>query len=125
MLCHFGIIVRYLRVYGLYGVGLPEGVEVGAEELFHRVRVPLVDRQRLLHHPLLVHEVDDRIRPSNVLDFEVWESRGFLAFDKSLNLGISTQSSSAHFQPGKVVLFGHFVDFVVDAAGVAAALQIA
>jgi len=128
IVCHFGIGIMIcacfvVSVMILYLVGFLKisGPQMGGKELLHRIGVPLVDSQRLLHFSILVHQVDHWVCTSNVLDFEVWESRRFLAFDKSLNLGICTQSSSADFEAGEVVLFGHLVHLVLDAARLAAA----
>ena len=48
------------------------------EELFYRVCVPLVNGQFFFHLPTFTHQLDYRVSTPDILDFQVWESPGFI-----------------------------------------------
>lgn len=74
------------------------------KELLDTVRVPLVDGESLRHLLVFIKQLDDRVRPTDILDGEAGIPAGSLALDKSRDLRVSPQPSSAHLEDGLLVL---------------------
>ena len=57
-------------------------LEALVKKLDNGVSVPFVDAQRFHYVPLVVEELDERVRPARVPHFQAWKSARQIAFHK-------------------------------------------
>jgi len=88
-------------------------LEMLAEKLDDRIRIPLLDVESLLHVAVLVDELDGRIRAAHVRYLQSRPGVSVFRIDERLYLRESTNFSSAYFHLGhRIELRSTLLEFI-------------